>query len=271
MTVNNVDEGVTRQPIVEAIDVGRRYVVSSGWFSKERIDAVKSVNLRLYSDEMVALVGESGSGKSTLGRMLIGLTKPTSGSISFEGVPLAGRSGKQMREFHRRSSIVFQNPYQSLNPRMRVGNALAEALRVALFPRDRIADEVRRLLRSVQLSESYRDKYPMTLSGGERQRVAIARAVAGGSQFVIADEATSALDVSVSAEIVNLLLDLKEEQKFGCLFITHDIALAMTVAEKILIMRSGEIVDSGTPLELLAGEVHPYTRELLETMRVIKE
>jgi peptide/nickel transport system ATP-binding protein len=271
MTVTGVAEVNSPPPIVEAVDVGRRYVVSSGWFAKERIDAVKSVSLSLYSDQMVALVGESGSGKSTLGRMLIGLTKPTSGSISFEGVPLADRSGKQMREFHRRSSIIFQNPYQSLNPRMRVGSALAEALRVALFPRDGVADEVGRLLKSVQLSESYRDKYPMTLSGGERQRVAIARAVAGGSHFVIADEATSALDVSVSAEIVNLLLDLKDEQKFGCLFITHDIALAMTVAEKILIMRNGEIVDKGTPDELLEGEVHPYTRDLLETMRVIKE
>ena len=258
-------------PIVEATKVCRHYDVSSGWFSRERIDAVKSVSLRLYAEEMVALVGESGSGKSTLGRMLVGLTEPTGGSISFEGVPLESRSRRRMREFHRRSSIIFQNPYQSLNPRMRVGDALAEALKVASFPGDRIEGEVRRLLRSVQLAESYAGKYPLMLSGGERQRVAIARAIAGGSQFVVADEATSALDVSVSAEIVNLLLDLKDEQKFACLFITHDIALAMALAERILIMRAGEIVDSGTPDELMSGGGHPYTRELVETMLAIEE
>ena len=169
-----------------------------------------------------------------------------------------------MREFRKRRSIVFQNPYQSLNPRMRVESALREALKVAdVLPRNEISGEIDRLLESVGLPTSYRKKYPLALSGGERQRVAIARAIAARPDVLIADEVTSALDVSVSAHIINLLLDLKSTANFACLLITHDLSLAMAVADRVVIMREGRVVDEGTPDEVRASS-NEYTRELLE-------
>jgi peptide/nickel transport system ATP-binding protein len=197
--------------------------------------------------------------------MTVGLVEPSRGVIRHNGVQLGGRSGSQMREFRSKASIVFQNPYQSLNPRMRVDTALGEVLQVSgVVPKDGISAEIDRLLGSVNLPTSYRTKYPLALSGGERQRIAIARAIAGRPDFLVADEVTSALDVSVSAQILNLLLELKAQRTFTCLFITHDLALAMVVADRIVIMRHGEVVDSGTPAELMESSQNEYTRELLD-------
>jgi ABC-type glutathione transport system ATPase component len=252
-------------PLLDIQGVGRSYRVSDGWFSRRTIEAVRSVDLTLAADEVVALVGESGSGKTTLGRMTVGLVEPSHGVIRHNGVELSGRSGRQMREFRSKASIVFQNPYQSLNPRMRVDSALGEVLQVSgVVPKEKISAEIDRLLTSVNLSTSYRTKFPLALSGGERQRIAIARAIAGRPDFLVADEVTSALDVSVSAQILNLLLELKAERTFTCLFITHDLALAMVVADRIAIMRHGEVVDSGTPGDLMASSQNQYTRELLD-------
>jgi ABC-type dipeptide/oligopeptide/nickel transport system ATPase subunit len=182
------------------------------------------------------------------------LQKPAAGRIRYRGVELDRRHRAEEREFRRHRSIVFQNPYGSLNPRQHIESALSEALRVAkVLPRDEIPAEVDRLLTSVGLPVSYRTKYPLALSGGERQRVAIARAIANRPDILIADEVTSALDVSVSAQILNLLLDLKT-----------DLPLAMAVADRVAIMQAGEIVDRGTPDELMNHSEHPYTRQLLD-------
>jgi peptide/nickel transport system ATP-binding protein len=252
-------------PLLDMEGVGRSYTVSDGWFSRRTIEAVRSVDLTLFDDEMVALVGESGSGKTTLGRMTVGLVEPSRGLIRHNGFKLGGRSARQMREFRSKASIVFQNPYQSLNPRMRVETALGEVLHVSgVVPKDKISTEIDRLLASVNLPTSYRTKFPLALSGGERQRIAIARAIAGRPDFLVADEVTSALDVLVSAQILNLLLKLKAERTFTCLFITHDLALAMVVADRIVIMRHGVVVDSGTPRELMESSQNEYTRELLD-------
>jgi peptide/nickel transport system ATP-binding protein len=253
------------EPVLSVRGLSRTYTVGEGWFGRRRIDAVSSVDLDLYEGELVAVVGESGSGKTTLTRMIAGLVSPTSGVITHRGIELHKRTRKQMKDFRRNRSVVFQNPYLSLNPRMRVGKALEEALKVsgAVAKAER-ATEVDRLLASVGLRADYRTKFPLMLSGGERQRVAIARAISSRPDLLIADEVTSALDVSVSAHIVNLLLELKEARNFSCLFVTHDLSLALAIADRILIMRQGAVVDSGTPHELTHQSVHEYTRQLLD-------
>ncbi len=255
----------TATPLLKVRGLSRAYTVGEGWFGRRRIDAVASVDLDLYEGELVALVGESGSGKTTLTRMIAGLVPPTAGVITHRGIEFGKSSRRQVKEFRRHRSVVFQNPYQSLNPRMRVGKALSEALKVAgTVPKRERAVEVDRLLTSVGLPVSYRSKFPLMLSGGERQRVAIARAISSRPDLLIADEVTSALDVSVSANIVNLLLDLKDARNFTCLFVTHDLSLALAIADRILIMRSGGIVDGGTPEQLMHESVHEYTRQLLD-------
>jgi peptide/nickel transport system ATP-binding protein len=252
-------------PVLEARDVSRTYAIGEGWFGRRKFNAVSNVNLKLMSDELLVIVGESGSGKTTLARMLAGLVRPSSGVVSARGTELTKRTRRQIKEFRRHTAIVFQNPYQSLNPRMRIGPALSEALNVArVVPKAEVSDEVDRLLTSVGLPVKYRLKYPLMLSGGERQRVAIARAIAGRPDVLIADEITSALDVSVSAQIVNLMLDLKAQRNFSCAFVTHDLSLALAIADRILIMRAGEVVDSGTPDFLQHHATHPYTRQLLD-------
>jgi peptide/nickel transport system ATP-binding protein len=257
---------VTDTPLVELQDVSCTFTVSGGWFRQRRIEAVKSVDLELHPNELVALVGESGSGKTTLARTMAGLLHQSGGVVRYRGVELNRRNRTQMREFRRRRSIVFQNPYQSLNPRMRIESTLREALKVAGRVRaESISEEIDRLLTSVGLPVSYRVKFPLALSGGERQRVAIARAIAAQPDLLIADEVTSALDVSVSAQIMNLLLDLKSERSFACLMITHDLALAMAVADRIVIMRGGSVVDGGTADDVRMS-ANAYTQQLLDLM-----
>jgi peptide/nickel transport system ATP-binding protein len=252
--------------VIELTKVCCTYQLREGWVGKRHVEAVKDVDLALHANEMVALVGESGSGKTTLALTIAGLLRQRSGTIRFHGRDRATSTRQEIRSFRRKRSIVSQDPYSSLNPRMRIETALAECLRVArVGPSGGISAEIDHLLESVGLSPSYRTKYPHALSGGERQRVAIARAISSRPELLIADEVTSALDVSVSAHIVNLLLDLKDESRFACLFVTHDLPLALAVADRIVIMRRGVVVESGSPEALLRGARHPYTQELLGT------
>jgi peptide/nickel transport system ATP-binding protein len=254
-------------PLIRVSGVTRRYPAGTKWFRKRHLEAVRNVDLEIMPGEVVALVGESGSGKSTLGRMTLGLVEPSEGQITFESVSWQARGRRARRELHRHSAMVFQNPYQSLNPRMRIGDALAEALQVAeVVDKSEVPDEVCRLLDQVHLPTNYRAKYPHALSGGERQRVAIARALACRPRYLVADEPTSALDVSISAEILNLLMDLKDAQNFACLFITHDLALALVLADRVMIMRDGEIVERGTPEQVTTNPSNPYTAQLLSTL-----
>ena len=264
-TAGKSESKTMSRPVLEAKNVTRSYVIGEGWFGRRRFNAVSNVDLRLNHEELLVIVGESGSGKTTLARMLAGLVRPSSGVVTAGGTELTKRSRKQIKEFRRHTSIVFQNPYQSLNPRIRIGPALAEALTVArVVPKAEVPGEVDRLLTSVGLPTGYRHKYPLMLSGGERQRVAIARAIAGRPDVLIADEITSALDVSVSAQIVNLVLDLKARRNFSCVFVTHDLSLALAIADRILIMKSGEVVETGTPEFLQNYATQPYTKQLID-------
>jgi ABC-type oligopeptide transport system ATPase subunit len=234
-----------------------------GWRSSV-VRAVDGVDLAVHQGELLALVGESGSGKSTLGRSIIRLMKPTSGHIYFEGVDIARLRGRRLRSFRGDTQVIFQNPYQSLNPRMKVGATLEEV--IAFWGRNDPevrATKVSDLLESVHLPAAYARKYPHELSGGQRQRVAIARAMAVRPRLLVADEPVSALDVSSSATILNLLQELIQRTGLTCLFVTHDIGLARLVADRIAVMYRGSIVEIAAAEKIFTDPQDEYTRALI--------
>jgi ABC-type glutathione transport system ATPase component len=253
-----------RDVLVRVENVSRTYRTQSTMFRREVVNAVKSVDLEIYRGEVLALLGQSGSGKSTLGRILVRLTRATSGKVWFGDIDVNRLRGQHLREFRNRVGIVFQDPYSSLNPRMKVGEALAEPLRVwNVVPKREIPSEVERLLGSVAIPTSYADRFPHALSGGERQRVAIARSLAVGPEFLVADEAVSALDVASAAEVLNLLLDLHTRLNLTVLFATHDLAAARVISDRVAVMQYGEIVEIGPTAEVVGDPKHEYTRLLL--------
>ena len=251
------------QPPAPALEV-RDLKVDFGSFK-----AVRGVSLTVGADEIVGLVGESGSGKSTLGRCAAGLTRPTSGTVSVGGTDISGLSRRAMRPLRRRMQMVFQDPAASLNPRMSIGDTIAEPLRRFRVARGadlrgRVAD----LLRDVALDPGMRERYPHQLSGGQRQRVALARALALGPSLLIADEPTSALDVSVQSEVLELLTGLQRRLGFACLFISHDLAVVELLASRVAVMRRGEIVEQGAARQVLSAPEHEYTRQLISAAPV---
>ena len=252
--------------LVSVTGVTKQYTVPSDWFRRAKLDAIRGVDLDIHRGEIVALVGESGSGKSTLGRILVRLTQATSGRVLFDGIDVNQLSGRKLREYRKRVGIVFQNPYRSLSARMTVGELIAEPLRVwKVVPRNQVPNEVARLLNSVDLPTALALRHPHELSGGQRQRVAIARVLSVRPEFLVADEAVSALDVSAAAGIINLLLDLRANLGLTGLFATHDLSVAGIIADRIAVMNKGEIVEIGTPDQLLHSPSHPYTKLLVSS------
>ena len=226
--------------------------------------AAKDVSLVLNRGECVALVGESGSGKTTIARAIAGLHPPADGSIRLDGEPLPDHARKRSVEQRRRVQIIFQNPGDALNPRHSVGAAIARPLHVLrALPRGAAESEVARLLEQVRLPQRVADRYPGELSGGERQRVGIARALAAGPDVVICDEITSALDVSVQAAVLKLLGDLRDELGLSMLFVTHDLGVVATIADRVLVLEQGMLCEEGPVAAVLAEPQHPYTRRLL--------
>jgi oligopeptide/dipeptide ABC transporter ATP-binding protein len=232
--------------------------------SRSARPAVDAVSFTVEPGRCVALVGESGSGKTTIGRCIAGLHVPAAGTISFDGVPIAGAARKRPLEVRRRIQIVFQNPFESLNPRQRVRTAIVRPLRV-LRRLDRAAAEreVGELLERVKLPARLADRFPVELSGGERQRVAIARALAARPDLLICDEVTSALDVSVQAAVLELLQELQRELHLSMLFITHNLGVVACIADTVLVLDQGSLCESGAVADVLASPSHDYTRRLL--------
>ncbi len=228
------------------------------------IRAVDGVSLAIARGETLGLVGESGSGKSTTGRLLLRLEEPTEGAMRFDGEDWSALSGRRLREKRRDIQMVFQDPQSSLHPLLRVGDQIAEPLRVQRMARGRaLAERVAALLMEVGLSPSAADRYPSEFSGGQRQRVAIARALATGPKLLVCDEPVSALDVSVAAQILNLLADLRERTGMAGLFISHDLAVVSRVADRIAVFYCGRIVEEGRAADMVASPLHPYTVALL--------
>ncbi|HYL57332.1 MAG TPA: oligopeptide/dipeptide ABC transporter ATP-binding protein [Candidatus Acidoferrales bacterium] len=234
------------------------------------VKAVERVNLAISSGETLGLVGESGSGKSTLGRLILKLLEPSAGKVFFDGRDLATLSRSEMRTLRRQMQLVFQDPYASLNPRMRVGAIVGEGIDIHKLARGRErAARIVELLGMVGMGAEAIDRLPHEFSGGQRQRIGIARALAVNPRFLVLDEPVSALDVSIQAQIINLLQDLQEKLKLTYLFIAHDLRVVEHISNRVAIMYLGEIVEIATRDEIYLNPRHPYTRALLSAIPTV--
>jgi peptide/nickel transport system ATP-binding protein len=254
-------------PLLEVQNLQVYFPLRKGFFRRatDYVRAVDNVSFTLYPGETIGLVGESGCGKTTLGRALLRLTEPTAGSILFEGTDLAKLSSGDLRRRRREFQLVFQDPYAALNPMLTVGEAIWEPMRVHNVGgmRQQQKAKVLELLRTVGLREEHFQRYPHEFSGGQRQRICIARALALQPKLIVCDESVSALDVSVQAQVLNLLNDLKREFGITYLFITHDLSVARFMSDRLLVMHQGRIVESGPAATIYANPQHEYTQGLL--------
>ena len=255
--------------LLEIRDLKKYFPVRGGVFSKshDQVRAVDGVTLEVEDGETVGLVGESGCGKSTLGRCVIRLIEPTAGQVLFEGRDLVTTGRSELRDIRRKMQIIFQDPYASLNPRMRVGEIVGEGMQIHNIARgDDRRSRVMELLARVGLRQEQYDRYPHEFSGGQRQRIGIARALAVNAKFIVADEAVSALDVSIQAQILNLLLDLQKDFGLTYFFISHDLRVVEHVSRRVAVMYLGKIVEIAPAGKLYREAQHPYTRALMSAV-----
>ncbi|MEM2510665.1 MAG: ABC transporter ATP-binding protein [Candidatus Methanomethylicia archaeon] len=246
-------------------------------FSKKQefIRAVDGVSFEIVKGEVFGLVGESGCGKTTVGKTILRIIEPTSGKVYFKGIDILKLSRSEIRKLRRRMQLIYQDPFESLNPRMTIYNLVGEPLSINKLVNnvDEKVEKVIKALEDVELKppETFLDKYPHELSGGQRQRVAIARALVLQPEFIVADEPVSMLDVSIRAEILEIMLKLKEHYGISYLFITHDLALARHICDKIAIMYLGRIMEIGDVEDVMRNPMHPYTKALLDAVPDITE
>jgi oligopeptide/dipeptide ABC transporter ATP-binding protein len=258
------------EPLLRAERLVKHFPVHMGLFGRVRgtVQAVDDVSFELYAGETLALVGESGCGKSTTGKLLLRLIEPTSGKVWFEGRDLYTLSDREVRSLRREMQIIFQDPYGSLNPRMTVGDMLAEALHLHGLHAGRERQRVIELLGLVGLAPEHAARYPHEFSGGQRQRIGIARALAVEPDLIVCDEPVSALDVSIQAQVINLLQDLQRRFGLAYVFIAHDLAVVKHIATRVAVMYLGKIVELADKHALFAGPRHPYTRALFSAIPV---
>ncbi|UFN49316.1 ATP-binding cassette domain-containing protein [Roseomonas sp. OT10] len=265
--MNAIPPAPSATPLLEVENLSRHFHTTRGLFGRidHTVKAVDGISFTVKPGETLGLVGESGSGKSTTGRLVLRLDDPTGGRIRFEGQDITRMGKGAMRPIRQRLQVVFQDPYASLNPRMRVGESVGEPLRV--HGRVRNAEDQREkvseLFRQVGLDPRFLDRFPHQFSGGQRQRIGIARAIALRPQLIVADEPITALDVSIQAQIVNLFMDLQEEMGMAYLFIAHDLGMVRHLCHRVAVMLRGRIVEMGSTAQVFADAQHPYTRALL--------
>ena len=263
------------QPLIKVHQLTREFDVSKPWLNrilerepKQYLRAVDNVQFTINKGETLALVGESGSGKSTIAKMLVGLLAPSMGTIVFDGQAVRTDASAEMQTLRKRFQMIFQSPYASLNPRWKVGDVIAEPMKVLEIERDagHIQKRVEKLLVLVGLSAADAEKFPHEFSGGQRQRIAIARALSANPEFIVCDEPTSALDVSVQAQILNLMRDLQDELGLTYLFISHDLSVVRHMSNRIGVLYLGALVEIADSETLFSNPLHPYTRMLLDAV-----
>ena len=258
--------------LLQVTDLRKEFPVKSGFLIERvshTVNAVDGVSFKIEEGETLGLVGESGSGKSTTGYCILQLLKPTAGSIRYQGKELTGLGRGELRRMRREMQIVFQDPYSSLDPRMTVGDIVAEPLEVhGVGTRRNRRSRVRELLDVVGFNPDYENRYPHEFSGGQRQRVGVARALALNPSLIVCDEPVSALDVSIQAQILNLLKDLQRDFGLTYLFISHDLAVVRSMSDHIAVMKDGKILETGTADDVYETPKHEYTRALLTAVPV---
>lgn len=262
-----------KEVLLQVTNMKKYFPINSGLVIQRHVGDVKAVDdvtFHVYRGETLGLVGESGCGKSTTGRTILQLYRPTSGSVEFEGINLAGIKGEELRKMRRRMQMIFQDPYASLNPRMTVGRIISEPLQVHRIHNSASErqERVEHLLETVGLNPYFVNRYPHEFSGGQRQRIGIARALALDPSFIVCDEPISALDVSIQAQVVNLLEELQEELNLTYLFIAHDLSMVRHICDRVAVMYLGKIVEIAETEELYTNPLHPYTQALLSAVPV---
>ncbi len=248
-------------PLLKADKLTKQYKLQG-----RPINALQDFSFTIFSGETIGLIGESGSGKSTAGKLLLRLEDPSAGQIFYKGTEITNFTRKQMLPFRKKMQIIFQDPFASLNPRMLVGDIIAEPLEIHHLHLNQKEDRVSELLQQVGLPSDAARRYPHEFSGGQRQRIAIARALAVEPEFIVCDEPISALDLSIQAQIVNLLKDLQQELGLAYLFIAHDLAMVKYLSHRVAVLYRGSVVEFGPSDELFSNPQHPYTQALIDAI-----
>jgi oligopeptide/dipeptide ABC transporter ATP-binding protein len=255
----------TNKPLIKTIDLIKYFNTPNGL-----LHAVDGINLSIEKGETLGIVGESGCGKSTLGRTILRLIEPTSGQILYDGEDICRLNDRQMKEMRKKMQIIFQDPYASLNPRLSVGELIAEPMKVTKMfdSRKQLDERIFQLMEIVGIDDRFVNSYPHELDGGRRQRIGIARALSLNPEFIVCDEPVSSLDVSIQAQILNLMMDLQEKMGLTYMFITHDLSVVKHISNKIAVLYLGQCVEYASSEELFNNPIHPYTKALLSAIPI---
>lgn len=255
----------TNKPLIKTIDLIKYFNTPNGL-----LHAVDGINLSIEKGETLGIVGESGCGKSTLGRTILRLIEPTSGQNLYDGEDICRLNDRQMKEMRKKMQIIFQDPYASLNPRLSVGELIAEPMKVTKMfdSRKQLDERIFQLMEIVGIDDRFVNSYPHELDGGRRQRIGIARALSLNPEFIVCDEPVSSLDVSIQAQILNLMMDLQEKMGLTYMFITHDLSVVKHISNKIAVLYLGQCVEYASSEELFNNPIHPYTKALLSAIPI---